>query len=886
VSGNPAIPPDLLAAARSLPVSLLVFDAGRRLVFANDRLWSRIGVDPAMVPPGTELAGMARMLALRGVFGPGDPEAQAAEAMAIDRSRPSRRILRGTDGRVDEVHSIPLPGGGFATCVIEVTSLVTAADQAHARRRVLEGVLARMRTGISLFDPGHRLVLHNPSHERLSGAPDGTMTEGMSQRAVLDALAALGEFESDPAYAERLLSLDRGREHVTQRRRPDGTVVRFVSSPVEGGGYQTEAQDVTQMVQAEADARRRAALLNGVLAALPHGVCVYGPDQRVAMLNAAYGRIMEGVPVAVGDHREDILARRVAAGEYAPEEVEDIRRQELGIARAQPQHRRRTRPNGTALDVRSAPLPDGGHVIVVTDVTELQRAEAEAKHRADILQATLDHMRHGICLYDAEGRILLANRLAARMSGIDPAELRPGRSVHELQVLQRRHGEFAADPETEERLNRPGRLWHEPARYVRRRPDGTVLEVATSPMPGGGWVRTYTDITPIARAEAEAKHRADIAQAMMENLRDGICLFDEEERVVAANALAARRTGLDVSDFAPGRSLDELLLVQAARGEFGDGAEAGEYLSTRIGTPVRVPSSYARTRPDGTILEVTTDPMPGGGFIRTYRDVTEERRIREELQRAKEEAEAASRAKSRFLATMSHELRTPLNAVIGFSEALLGPHDPASAPEFARAINEAGRHLLSLIDDILDVARSQAGALELQEATLDPGALAEAMMREVRPAAAEAGLSLATELPPGLPRLRADERRLRQILRSLLSNAVKFTPRGGTVTLGARLGPAGLSLSVADTGIGMSAAEIPRALEPFTQLDASLARRFQGSGLGLHLARSLSESLGGALSIESEPGHGTRVVVVLPAACLVASPATTTPPPSETVELP
>ncbi|MFC7555207.1 ATP-binding protein [Pseudoroseomonas wenyumeiae] len=268
--------------------------------------------------------------------------------------------------------------------------------------------------------------------------------------------------------------------------------------------------------------------------------------------------------------------------------------------------------------------------------------------------------------------------------------------------------------------------------------------------------------------------------------------------------------------------------------------------------------SYTRVTADGRCIEVSTDPTPDGGFVRIYSDVTAERQALAEIERARIAAEEASCAKTRFLATMSHELRTPLNAVIGFSEALVDEVDPQNVEEFARTIMEAGRHLLSLIDEILAVAQAGAGALQMELRPLYMPTVLESTLRLMRPAAEAAEVSLSLEPLPNLPRARADERRLRQILLNLIANALKFTPAGGSVTLGASLPQPGvLEITVSDTGIGIAADQLERAFEPFVQLETSHARRYGGSGLGLYLARALSQAMEATLVLDSERGSGT-----------------------------
>jgi PAS domain S-box-containing protein len=289
---------------------------------------------------------------------------------------------------------------------------------------------------------------------------------------------------------------------------------------------------------------------------------------------------------------------------------------------------------------------------------------------------------------------------------------------------------------------------------------------------------------------------------------------------------------------------------------------------------------YRVRKSDGTAIWIRNsfacaDPLTKGnplpprlvhGFMV---DITEQKLAQEQLVRARDQQQEANKTKSEFLANMSHELRTPLNAIIGFAEIMkgeiFGKLGNSKYSDYVNSIYTSGRHLLDLINDILDLSKIEAGRFELQEEEIDLGDLLKSCYSLLAERARNEGQDFIFQLPDHIPVIYADSRRLKQILINLLTNAIKFTKMGGSVRLVLKSSPKnGLYIAVSDTGIGIKPEDIPKVFEKFSQIDSTLARQHEGTGLGLPIARSLIEFHGGTLKLESVYGEGTIVSLWLP----------------------
>jgi PAS domain S-box-containing protein len=358
-----------------------------------------------------------------------------------------------------------------------------------------------------------------------------------------------------------------------------------------------------------------------------------------------------------------------------------------------------------------------------------------------------------------------------------------------------------------------------------------------------------------------------VTQFSIDRASDGVFWTDADGNILYVNDAACRCHGY-------GR--DELLGMKAydLRPDFDAERWAAHWQTLKERRSLTTENVHLTQ--DGTpfIAEITENYLPykGKEFNCAFvRDITERKEAERNLVTAKEQAEIASRSKSEFLANMSHELRTPLNAIIGFStilrDEMYGALGSEKYKEYAADIYESGNHLLSMINDILDLSKIEAGRFDLHEDLFDFTKAITGAVRIIRERAKSANLHLVTRVSEQLPHVLGDERSMKQVLLNLLSNAVKFTPEHGVVTLEASPTVDGeLMIRVRDTGIGMKPEDIPKAMAPFMQVDNSTAREYQGTGLGLPLTKTLVELHGGRFMLDSAPGQGTTATIILPAA--------------------
>lgn len=483
----------------------------------------------------------------------------------------------------------------------------------------------------------------------------------------------------------------------------------------------------------------------------------------------------------------------------------------------------------------------------------LQRQIRHRIRAEHVLQTTLDNMAQGILMVDREGRTLESNAQYCRLLGVPLDFMKTNPSVRDVFGKWCELNDLGTDEldKLMENASRQDAFVYELTRW-----DGTVLEVFHNPLPQGGFVRTYTDVTVRKRAEEQTLRYQFIANSV----KDMMSVVNLDYRYEAVNDAWCEAMGIG-RDAAVGMHVEDLTepeayehMVRPSLRQCFEGRQVS--YQSRIRFDSRKDREYL----------VTMYPYAGEGHVShaivVTRDITDEVEAENRIREAKESAESANRAKSVFLASMSHEIRTPMNAILGFSQLLL--RDSGLTPEqrgHIQMISRSGEHLLGLINDVLDMSKIEAGKASLNPASFDLHAMLsdlEAMFR-VRTDAKH--LRLIFESTESLPRfIRADEGKLRQIVVNLLGNAVKFTTEGGVVLRAeahvAQNGQHHLLFEIEDTGPGIGADEMDRVFEPFGQGKVG-AQTQGGTGLGLAISRQFVRLMGGDMSLSSSPGYGS-----------------------------
>ena len=490
---------------------------------------------------------------------------------------------------------------------------------------------------------------------------------------------------------------------------------------------------------------------------------------------------------------------------------------------------------------------------------------ASAGREAALLRATLENMAQGVAMYDADHKLVTWNSLFCKYLEMPDEFLGTDRTFSDYIRYIGARGEFGEGADIEQELHKRLAMLDRSHSFERVRPDGTVLEVRRDPVPGGGFIAIYTDITERKEAEKQLREDEERFRAIDAAAPVGLIIVSEKDQnVLHLNPSFCEIVGKDAG----------ALRARPLSSIFTD-PEKSKELAGIINGISSERKEFHFKRPDGAeayviVSRVGLDYRGERAIIASFVDIHDRVQAELELRQAKEAAESASRVKSSFLANMSHELRTPLNAIIGYSEILLEDAtdrgDKASMGDLEK-IQGAGKHLLGLINDILDLSKIEAGRMDVYLEHVFLKRLIDEVKTIVEPMMKKNGNRLAIDCPQDIGSLQTDLTKLKQSIINLLSNAAKFT-KDGTVTLRlaheTRDGVPWIKFEVADSGIGMTDEQMGRLFQAFTQADSSTTRNFGGTGLGLTITRHFCAMLGGSIEVKSKPGQGSTFTILLP----------------------
>jgi PAS domain S-box-containing protein len=803
-----------------------------------------------------------------------------AEQCTLPPTEQQRIRLDGTVFDVETVATFMMWEGKPA--FIGVLRDITARKEAEALLAESESryrdLLEALPDAMTIHQDG-KLVFVNAAAVRLFGADNaGELVGQDSNRQVPPELISLQQTHRDKVLKERC-TLPPVEQ---QRVRLNGSVVdvETVSSFIMWQGRPAVIgvlRDISERKDAEKVLAATERRLGAVTDHIPGAVYerVQSPDGKISFSYVSAGvhevtgltseEITQDASLFINSIREDFREEyrehfRHSADQMMPSNIEFPL----------------TGPDGSLrwLHTTGRPLrrADGSVVWdgIMIDVTETKIAQEIAERNHQWLLQAISSMPVGFMLWDPDDKLVLWNQRVANFHP-DPTVFREGLSFEDLlktpyEDVRGRLGQEAANEWLTER-----REQHKTARgnYEFQGIGSIWFTLRERRTPDGFTVTMLSDVSDRHESqtrllESEKRYRTMI------NLSPDAIYVHKLGIIVVCNEAALDLFGASSADQLIGREL-----LDFTHPDHREKARERRSTVYEQGTRI-VAMRQKRLRLDGSwfwaeVAAAAIDWEGERGGVVVLRDISAQIAAEEELIRSKEEAELANRAKTEFLANISHELRTPLNAIIGFSDLMqremLGPLGNEQYASYIHDIHQSGSHLHDVINDILDLSKIEAGQMELQETTVNVKRAIERCIRVVATRAEDNGLKLVTDLPGSLPLITADERKLKQILINLISNAVKFTEAGGTITVGAVAGAnGGVTIRVIDSGIGIAPEDLPKVFRPFEQVDNSLSRTHEGTGLGLPLTKSLVELHDGTLELESELGAGTTATVKLPAA--------------------
>lgn len=754
-----------------------------------------------------------------------------------------------------------IAAGGLMVGAARKASAASAAAAERVERQAgtianLEAALRTEPHALVAWETGEppRLVVN--TLPRSLGAP-----EQLADLLKLDAWLDADGAASAEAGIARLLK--DGRPFSLLARTLSGATLEIDGRPAgrrvvvklrEAAGYRRELADAQEQHRRLG---RELQHMRMVYEALPMPVWFRGADGRIDWVNLAYVRAVAAA------NRQEVTSRQIELLES---------RQRIAVEqalRAGRVYRDRVHlivgGERRAYDLIAVPL-DKASACIATDAAALETAEGQLTQQTLAHSRTLDRVATAVAIFGRDQRLSFCNEAYRRLWRLEPQWL--ASHPTDSEILDRLRERRQLPEEADYRAWKAKLLscysnqaQHEDYWHL---PDGRTVHVVAEQRPDGGVAYLYDDVTERFALESRYNALMGVQRETIDHLKEGVAVFASDGRLRLFNPAFARIWRLNPQDLLREPHVDEVIRRCRVLHDDDGAWQTIKHVSTAFAAERRRIEG-TMTRPDDSVIAYGGLPLPDGSMLLTFIDITDSKRMERVLTERNEALEAADKLKSQFVSHVSYELRTPLTNIIGFSELLSSPRTgPLNEKqrEYLGDITASSNTLLAIINDILDLTTIDAGGFELQLAEVDVRQVIESAVSGVRERVGRARIRLVTDVAPDISRFIADANRVKQVLYNLLSNAIGFSNPGGTVRLGCRREAGMILFTVDDEGPGIPADQQRRVFERF--VSRTQGSKHRGAGLGLAMVKSLVELHGGTVSIQSEPGRGTRVIVRLP----------------------
>ena len=914
----------LRVALENMPGGIRYVDGDKNYVFFNSRYNELYGFPEDLLKVGESNRVENLFQAKRGDFGPGDPDILTDEwlgSLPVD-TEPTSWERTTVEGKTLHVNTAPTPAGGIVNIVTDIserkqaevelanrTALIQLLQRTAAEANEATGLADAMQGALSNicahtgWPVGHAYVIdpkqadllitsgiwHLDDAERFAAFRKLTTEttfgpgEGLPGRVLAKGRPAwITDVNKDTGFLRASSAEDIGISggfacpvlvgpkvvavlefYAAEATEPDPSLLdALVHVGLQLG--QVHERERSEMAMRESEAE-----LRDILETSPISVSIAGPDGKLRYANSSAVEARqiseeEAQDTTASDHFFDDVERdRVLK---LLQDTGRVRDEEVRLKRGSDSY------FWTILSLNPISYQrEKSLVSWFIDITERKRGEADLAEKEAQLRSALDNMSGGLYMVDKDLNLQIFNDDFQTLYEIPDGVIRKGAPIRDVVAIRAARGDYGSgDPEELVASRLAGFFKPETEFLEDRVPSGRIIENMRAPTDDGGLVSVFSDITDRKQAEEELVRQTNLLNNVLQSASQGIVAYDGERRLVAYNQHFKEIWKFPDDLLQIGSSALEMgTTVISHRDKGRSDAEAAAQAWIDALASGEASTGEARGL-DGQQYEVLSRRTSDNGFVVSFSDVTERINAAQELERARDQAEAATRSKSAFLASMSHEIRTPMNGVVGMIELLTQTRLDTEQRDMSDTIRKSAFALLQIIDDILDFSKIEAGQLNLERIPCSISDVVETVADILGPGAKEKGLATVVFVDPTIPEpMLGDPVRLRQILFNLVGNAIKFTDTGQVTIRAERVAasktrPEALRFKVIDTGIGVPSDAVDGLFEAFTQAETSTTRRFGGTGLGLSICTLLIELMDGSIAVKSEPEKGSTFTVTLP----------------------